>query len=458
MPERVVQILVAGVAIVAIAVPAAGGAARTTGVSNEGGVLAQRIAVSGKAVTPGFAIDFVGVLWHGDARGGAVRFRHGAAWGAWLPLRADGIEVDGKFASALVTGDGARAYQVRLPRGARAARAVAINASRSTQNARSTASAAGVLTRAEWGADESLRFDKPGNEIWPPAYYPAQTLTVHHTATRNNDADPAATVRAIYRYHAVDRGWGDIGYHYLVDESGRVYEGRWSGTDGDPAHDAGGNMVTAAHVGGFNSGNLGIALLGTLRTRPATAAARAALEGVLADLAGRHALDTLARTLYINPITGDTRDIDILSGHRDWESTECPGGALYEQLPSIRANVAAMLAPPPAGALHVGDLDGQATSGNRTWAATATALVLDDAGAAFAGATVAGTWSTGAASACTTAVDGVCSVTLGGIKSRTTSVVFTVTSVSAPGRAYEPGANTDPDGDSTGTSIVVAAP
>jgi uncharacterized protein with LGFP repeats len=314
------------------------------------------------------------------------------------------------------------------------------------------------VTRAEWGADESLRFDQQGNETWPPAYYPAQVMTVHHTATRNNDADPAATVRAIYRYHAVDRGWGDIGYHYLVDESGRVYEGRWSGTDGDPAHDASGNMVTAAHVGGFNSGNLGIALLGTLRTRPPTAAARAALEGVLADLAGRHSLDPLSRTLYVNPITGDTRDVDTISGHRDWESTECPGGAFYEQLPSIRANVAALLAPPSAGALHVGDLDGLATSGNRTWSAAVTALVVDDAGAAFAGATVAGTWSTGASSSCTTGAGGTCSVSLAGLKSRTTAATFTVSSISAPGRAYDPGSNTDPDGDSTGTSIVVAAP
>jgi N-acetylmuramoyl-L-alanine amidase len=455
MAGRAVRTALLALAIVAVS--AGGGAAETGGVSDNAGLLAQRVAVSGKPVTPGFAIDFVGVLWKGEARSGSVRFRHRARWSAWLPLRPDGMEVEGEFASGLVAAGSADAYQVRVPRAARAARAVAINASRGGSSARSTAAADGIVTRAEWGADESLRFDQQGNEIWPPAYYPAQVMTVHHTATRNNDSDPAATVRAIYRYHAVDRGWGDIGYHYLIDESGRVYEGRWSGTDGDPAHDASGNMVTAAHVGGFNSGNLGIALLGTLTTRPPTTAARAALEEVLADLAGRHGLDPLSRAHYVNPITGDTRDVDTISGHRDWEATECPGGALYEQLPSLRADVAAMLSP-PSGALHIGDLDGLATSVNRMWSATVTALVLDAAGSPFAGATVAGTWSSGATSSCTTGAGGSCALTPGRIKTRTTSVTFTVTSISAPNRAYDSGSNTDPDGDSTGTSIVVSAP
>ena len=109
-------------------------------------------------------------------------------------------------------------------------------------------------------------------------------MTVHHTATANGDADPAATVRAIYRYQAVDRGFGDIGYQYLIDESGRVYEGRYSGTDSYPGHDADGvNVVTAAHVGGFNSGNTGIALLGTLTSLEPTPAARSSLEGLLGD-------------------------------------------------------------------------------------------------------------------------------------------------------------------------------
>ena len=57
-----------------------------------------------------------------------------------------------------------------------------------------------VLRRADWGADESLRFGANGTETWPSAYYPVQKLIVHHTATQNNDPNPAATIRSIYYY------------------------------------------------------------------------------------------------------------------------------------------------------------------------------------------------------------------------------------------------------------------
>ena len=137
------------------------------------------------------------------------------------------------------------------------------------------------------------------------------------------------------------------------------------------------------------------------------------------------------------------------------------GATLYRSGADGKATAAWTLAArlaPPAGALHVGDLDGVATSVNRSWTASVTALALDDAGAAFAGAVVSGAWSTGATSSCTTGAGGTCAVGLGGIKGRTASVTFTVTSLTAPGRAYDPGANIDPDGDSTGTSIVIAAP
>ena len=52
-------------------------------------------------------------------------------------------------------------------------------------------------------------------------------MIIHHTVTQHQEADPAATVRAIYYYHAVTQGWGDIGYNFLVDLHGNVYEGRY---------------------------------------------------------------------------------------------------------------------------------------------------------------------------------------------------------------------------------------
>lgn len=304
--------------------------------------VARATAVGAAPVTPGFAIDFVGVLWSGEASGGSIRFHAGDRWSAWAPLAPDGIEEDGGFASALTSASDADAYQVRVPPGARRARAVAIDVTGGARTATvgsPSDAATAVIDRTSWGADESLM-------TWAPEYHAAQKITLHHTATANGDPDPAATVRAIYRYHAVDRGWGDIGYHYLVDEAGRVYEGRASGNDGDAAHDAAGAVVTAAHVSGYNSGNIGIALLGTLSDRQPTPAARASLEGLLRDLTTRHGIDPQGNGVYTNPVNGATKTTPNISGHRDWEATECPGAAMQALLPSIRSAVAGTSSPP----------------------------------------------------------------------------------------------------------------
>ncbi|MGW7521594.1 peptidoglycan recognition protein family protein [Streptomyces sp. NPDC054796] len=207
--------------------------------------------------------------------------------------------------------------------------------------AAASAAAYPLLSRAQWGADEALRHGADGTEIWPPAYYPVQTLTVHHTADGGDGLAPAARVRAIYRTDAAE--YGDIGYHYLIDDNGQVYEGRWSGTDGSPAHDGSGRLVTAAHIGGYNSGNVGIALLGTLTGRSATPAARISLARLLAELARRHGVDPLAEVLYRNPASTAVRTVPAISGHRDWASTACPG-TLHTDLPYVRREVAELLA------------------------------------------------------------------------------------------------------------------
>ncbi|WP_369033272.1 MULTISPECIES: peptidoglycan recognition protein family protein [Streptomyces] len=197
-----------------------------------------------------------------------------------------------------------------------------------------------LLSRADWGADETLRF-AGGTEVWPSEYYPVQTLTVHHTDDGSTDPDPAAVVRAIYRTDAAE--YGDMGYNFLIDKNGLVYEGRWSGTDGTPAHDASGRMVTGAHVQGYNSGNIGIAMLGTFTTTPPSSAARTALVQLLADLADRHTLAPLGKVVYVNPVSGVSRPAPVIGGHRHWAATDCPG-TLYTAMPSIRDEVAALLA------------------------------------------------------------------------------------------------------------------
>jgi hypothetical protein len=226
---------------------------------------------------------------------------------------------------------------------------------RATVHAAAAVAQPTVTPRVDWGADESLRYDSTGKEIWPPAFYPVQKLIVHHTATQNNDPDPAATVRSIYYYHAVTQGWGDIGYNFLIDEQGRIYEGRhtfdYPSGSSPTEENSLGYGVTAAHAQGFNSGTVGIALLGTLTNQDATPAARNALEQLLGWEASHHGIDPQGSSLYTNPVSGTQATFPNIAGHRDVAATECPGGTFYATLPSIRSDVAAMLAgspPPPA--------------------------------------------------------------------------------------------------------------
>ena len=188
--------------------------------------------------------------------------------------------------------------------------------------------------RAAWGADEGKRFKADGTENSPAVYQPAQALTVHHTDTQNEDPDPAATVRAIYQHHAITNDWGDIGY----PGGGRpaVYEGRWSGTDGLPAHDRQGRVVTGFHVAGFNPGNIGIALLGTLVEQGPTEAAEAALvrlAGAMAPRAGPEGADHVCESGERGGPRGDDAgrapglDADGLPGRNDVRAAAGdPGG------------------------------------------------------------------------------------------------------------------------------------
>jgi hypothetical protein len=303
---------------------------------------------------------------------GQARFRVDGRWSPWQALGQDGAQARGQFTGALVSVDRADAYQVRgLPPGARNWRAAAINTTDGPpvvldrRRADAATAAPSCMSRADWGADESISgWHTNGDQ---QAFSPAQVMTVHHTAGPNNaDQDYGATVRAIYSYHVKTNGWSDIGYHYLIDGHGVLYEGRDTGHtstsclnnggDGsDFAHEPGTDeVVTGAHTRGYNTGNLGIALMGcfeptssacTGETRPRYAA-QDTLETQLAKLATRHDLEPEGTVHYVNPDNQITRDIDTISGHRDHGDTQCPGGDLYALLPMIRSNVASRMAGP----------------------------------------------------------------------------------------------------------------
>jgi hypothetical protein len=174
-----------------------------------------------------------------------------------------------------------------------------------------------IISRAGWGANEDLRFNN-GTERWPPRYQPVEKVIVHHTVTQNNPPDPAASVRAIYYYHAVTQGWGDIGYNFLVDWQGRVYEGRY-----------GGENVVGAHALQYNRGSMGVALIGDFQT---VNAAQPALDSLVQLIKARAAnVDPAGAGPFV-----DRSFLANICGHRDVLSTACPGDRLHARLPDIR--------------------------------------------------------------------------------------------------------------------------
>jgi hypothetical protein len=341
-------------ATAADAVTSDGSGTGTAAGTATGGTDTERIpatrstAATGAApVNTAFPIGYVGVRWAGAAgREARIRFTgKDGTRGEWRAVGTGCAQVNGG-GTALVPAGSASGYEVEAPKGSTEVRSLAIDTTGGAKVAYKVPSAPirmrglKYLPRAAWGCDESKRY-KNGQVSSPGVYYPAQVLTVHHTDTRNDDPHPAATVRAIYEYHAVTNSWGDIGYHFLIDEAGGIYEGRYSGDDGIPAHDKDGNVVTAFHTAGFNSGNLGIALLGTFVDRGPTDAAKESLIKLIAALSRFHGLDPRAMITYKNPISGVTRDVTTVGGHRDWMKTDCPGGTMYAELDSVRAAAAA---------------------------------------------------------------------------------------------------------------------
>ncbi|HEY0697620.1 MAG TPA: peptidoglycan recognition family protein [Micromonospora sp.] len=316
-----------------------------------------------------FPLSHLGISWQGPGRP-SLRTRTADGWSPWRAL-GDGCggkrDRGSSRRSVVLPVPGAFGYEIECRRGSSALAVTELNTS-STSSSRTRLTmpvlsalriqgySANVryLSRAGWGANESLRYDSTGAELFPTAFYPLQTLTVHHTAGINNDPDPAATVRAIYYYDAVTQGWGDMGYHFLIDEAGTVYEGRWSGPNEGPNVTPGFGsalgpdgrlpMVTGAHVTGANSGNMGVVLLGDFTNQLPTPAARRSLAAVLAVLAGVGGLNPTAKVTYVNPVDGTTRpETDTISGHRNWMATQCPGNLFYPELPKVRLETAARM-------------------------------------------------------------------------------------------------------------------
>ena len=199
-----------------------------------------------------------------------------------------------------------------------------------------------IFTRADWGADEGLRLGACPSG--PENAGAIKVAFVHHTVTGNDYApgDVPAIIRSIYAFHVQSEGWCDVGYNFLVDKFGRVFEGRFGGID---------QAVLGAHTGGFNTGSFGVAMIGTFSTVTPPTAMTDAVSQLLAwklSLAyvNPESQETLTAAVFDqNRYAPGTQVLfNVISGHRDADLTACPGNAGYAVLPFIRQAVFATMA------------------------------------------------------------------------------------------------------------------
>ncbi len=300
--------------------------------------------------------DLIGLRW---ARGGSLEAqvrarRRGGGWTPWMALHRSGDHApDGARAPAgtepAYTG-AADVFQLRLRGSARGLRARFVRAQptaraarrRHRVRARSAQSAQpAIISRTEWGGDSV-----PPRAA--PEYGVVEAAFVHHTVN-SNDYTPEESpgiVLGIARYHRDSNGWNDIGYNFLVDQYGQVFEGRAGGID---------QAVIGAQAQGYNSVSTGIACIGTFTAVPQSEAGLEALAHLIGWKLSLHGVPTEG-TVVVSSRGGPSNrypsgtpvTLERIPGHRDGDSTSCPGDVLYGQLPDLRAR-ATRYAGPLAG-------------------------------------------------------------------------------------------------------------
>lgn len=177
----------------------------------------------------------------------------------------------------------------------------------------------GFANRTDWNSP-----DGQDPSCSTPAYSPVSHVIVHHSYTSNTSSNWAATVLAIWDYHVNSNNWCDIGYNWLIDPNGVIYEGR-----------GGGNNVRGAHFCATNTGTMGICMLGTYMDTIPTEAALNSLRQLLTWKSCDANLDPTTSSLH----SSSGKVLHHISGHRDGCNTLCPGDKLFGILPSIRTDV-----------------------------------------------------------------------------------------------------------------------
>ncbi len=175
-----------------------------------------------------------------------------------------------------------------------------------------------IFSRAQWGADESIR-DKGSLH-----YFEVHAGFVHHTVNANDytRSQVPGIMRSIYAYHVKSRGWSDIGYNFLVDRFGRIWEGRFGGVD---------RPVVGAHTLGYNDNAFAMSAIGNFELVRPSQAMLEAYGALFAWKLSLHGVDAASTQQWVG-----TRNFKGINGHRDAASTACPGKYLYAKIPAIR--------------------------------------------------------------------------------------------------------------------------
>ncbi len=362
-----------------LAFPAAARAAAATIASRDLPLGAVR-APAGVAAPSRF--DLVGLHWQGSGR---VLFRTRSIAGRWTAWRPSAPEEEDRpdpggaetrlrrgwrLGSPYWVGSSDR-IDYRVTGDVRRLRAwfVWSPVGRSVTRTTAMAGSPRIVPRVSWRADERIRRTAP-------RYAPAvRFAVVHHTAGSStySPAASAAIVRGIELYHVRGNGWNDIGYNFLVDKYGQIFEGRYGGAD---------RNVIGAHAEGFNTGSVGIALIGNYAATRITPAAEAALASLVSwrlDVAHVDPLGFVTWTSGGNSKypRGTPVLLRAISGHRDTGFTSCPGAALYGRLPDLAHEAAAIGLPKLYEPTVRGGLGGLVRFGGRLsapgpWAVTVT--------------------------------------------------------------------------------------
>jgi flagellar hook assembly protein FlgD len=386
------QLLVVAALLAALAAP-------SIATASDVSMHVQDVPLGGRALaaTPWPAhFNMLGLHWRG---GGVVMYRTRSLGGAWRPWHPADLDVGSRgWHDGDVDWVGPSAsVQFRVHGTIRRLRAYELW-SRVTSAPRRTTAEAGtpaIVPRSAWGANEEIVRAKP---LVAPVL---RLAVVHHTAGTNSytRAQSAAIVRGIEAYHVLANGWNDIGYNFLVDRYGTIYEGRGGGIE---------RNVIGAHAGGFNAGTTGVSMIGSYSRSAPPKAQQDALVALLAwrlDVAHIYPLGTVLYTSSGNAKyrAGKLVTLRTVVGHRDTGWTECPGARAYALLPALRRRIAVTGLPKLYAPTVLGSLGGPVRfqarlSSSRAWTVT----VADRTGRVVAtgsgqGALVDWTWASGPA-------------------------------------------------------------